>query len=148
MNRICIRTEGDETYRNAMDMMPMETNSQIADSITAAAWLVAEDVSAAAIVNYTSMGLTTIRTARQRPPMPIISLTPSRHVARKLMLSYGVSAFVVENVDNLDGSLKVACDLVRNAGLVKVGEHIVITAGVPFGIVGTTNLLRVEKICA
>jgi pyruvate kinase len=64
------------------------------------------------------------------------------------MLSYGVSAFVVENVDNLDGSLKVACDLVRNAGLVKVGEHIVITAGVPFGIVGTTNLLRVEKICA
>lgn len=116
------------------------------DSITAAAWRVARNVKASVIVNYTSSGSTALRTARQRPDMPILCLTDKAHIARRLMLSYGIHSVHTEDVKSFDDMVDKASRLAREQGLAQKGERIVITAGVPFGTPGSTNVLRIAWV--
>lgn len=146
MDRICQRTEKDETYRRIIEADRLETEHIASDAITAAAHQVAHNVNAACIINYTTSGSTTLRTVRQRPAMPVLSLTQNLVTARRLCLSYGVRPMLVTDVETTSEAIRRAADFVKTVGLGKQGDRLVLTAGVPFGTPGSTNTLRVAWV--
>lgn len=146
MDKICKHTERDATYRRIIEADTMAFAEEASDAITAAAYQVANVVKAACIVNYTSSGNTTRRTARQRPAMPILCLSHNLDTTRRLALSYGVHAVYTEDVTTFGDAVQKATDLAREHRMAGPGQRLVITAGVPFGRVGSTNTLRVATI--
>lgn len=146
MNRILERTERDPTYRAIMNADHPKTENDASDAITVAATHVAHDIGAKAIVNYTTSGSTALRTVRQRPDIPILCLSQNRSTARRLMLSYGVRSFHVEEISSFAETVQLATKLVSEKGYAKKTERIVITAGVPFGTPGSTNVLRIAWV--
>ena len=146
MNRICESTESDPNYRRIMNSDHPKTEVDASDAITVAATYVAHDIKAAAIVNYTTSGSTTLRTVRQRPNMPILCLTQAMKTARRLMLSFGVRTFHITDVSNFAETVKRATALVQEKEYAQKGDKIVLTAGVPFGVSGSTNVLRIADI--
>jgi pyruvate kinase len=147
MDRICRRTEEDETYHQMMALNHPDTLSDPSDAITTAAYYVAQDVDAAAIVTYTMSGSTVLRMARQRPEIPVLCLTPKEKVARRLTLSYGVHAVYAPEIQgNFSGPVPHACRILQAQGIAKKKERFVLTAGVPFGTPGSTNILRIAEV--
>lgn len=147
MHRICARTEEDEHYEELMDAAHPETLGNPADAIASAAHYVAQDVGAAAIVTYTTSGSTALRMARQRPGVPVLCLTPRIDAARRLCASYGVyPVHAPELQGDFNGPVPLACRILQERHIAGKGEYFVMTAGVPFGISGTTNLLRIAKV--
>jgi pyruvate kinase len=148
MDRICRYTENDEIYFQMMDALDPDTLPSPSDAITAAAHMVAEDVGATFIVTYTTSGSTALRMARQRPEVPILCLTPSAEVARKLAVSFGVIAVdAPETVEeDFTGPARHAAKIAKQKGIAKKGDRFVLTAGVPFAKPGSTNLLRIAKV--
>ena len=146
MDRICRSTENDDTYHAIMRSNHPQTEMDSSDAITVAAATVAHDLKAACIANYTTSGGTTLRTARQRPEMPILCLTQNIATARKLTLSYGVNPMHITNVNSFAETVEWATKLAGQTGLAKKGERIVLTAGVPFGTPGSTNVLRIAWV--
>ena len=147
MDRITSRTEEDENYHDMMEASRVDALQTPSDAITTAAYYVAQDVDAKLIVNYTMSGSTSLRTARQRPDVPILCITPNIGVARKLVLSYGV--FPVHNEvgeDEFTGPARHAAKLAKEKGFADIGDHFVMTAGMPFGVEGTTNILRIAEV--
>ena len=146
MDRIAIHTQSDLSDHGGLlteKQRPLHTAS---DAITAAARQVAETVEAVAIVTYTTSGSTTLRAARERPQVPILGLTPSIKTARRLALSYGVHAVHAQDARNFSEMVGKAVKLALQHGLAKIGQRLVITAGVPFGTPGTTNTLRIATV--
>lgn len=144
MNRIARSVEGDESYNKIMDAKDMDTvEDDASDAITAASWQVAQSIRASVIVNFTTSGSTALRTARQRPYIPILCLTGSLSTARRLMLSYGVHAVYTEDAGCFDEIVERASRIAREQELAEKGQRIVVTAGVPFGTPGSTNTLRI-----
>jgi pyruvate kinase len=111
------------------------------DACYTAHWL-----KAAAIVAFTESGSTARRVAKYRPSVPIIAITPSREVAGRLVLYWGVYAFQIAIPSSLDDLFKTGSDLVKKLGLAKSGDLIIITGGIPLGVTGTTNLLKVHQV--
>ncbi|MEM6780341.1 MAG: pyruvate kinase [Pseudomonadota bacterium] len=146
MNRICISTENDETYHAILDGSHPHTEDDASDAITTAAYYVAKNIDAAAIVNFTTSGSTALRTARQRPSVPVLCLTQVYEVARRLCLSYGVRSLHVTDVESFAETVEKATALAKSNGYAHKGDKIVLTAGVPFGTVGSTNVLRIADI--
>jgi pyruvate kinase len=146
MDRICTSTESDETYLGIMRASHPQTEMDASDSITVAAANVARDIHAVCIANYTTSGSTTWRTARQRPEVPILSLTQNLSTARKLTLSYGVHPAHMPIINSFSETVEWATKLAKEKGLAKSGERIVLTAGVPFGQQGSTNVLRIATV--
>lgn len=146
MDKIAQTVEADELYRKIMDAEHPDPHSTSADAITAAATNIADIIKAAAIVNYTMSGSTALRTARERPAVPILCLTNREGVARRLQLSYGVYAVMTEDIDNFNDMVKKACELARAHRVANSGQSLVVTAGVPFGTPGNTNILRVAVV--
>lgn len=147
MARIARRTENDPLYQDMMERQRPDSLPGSSNAITTAAHYVAEDVGAKVIVNFTMSGSTTLRTARMRPAIPILCLTPHIHAARQLTLSYGVrSVHAPEMVEDFTGPAVHAAKFVKKYKLAAKGEPFVMTAGVPFGTPGTTNILRIAEI--
>lgn len=146
MNRICESTEGDKAYRRIMDSDHPKTHNDASDAITVAATHVAQDIAAAAIVNYTTSGSTTLRTVRQRPTVPVVCLTQNIATARRLMLSFGVRTIHITDVNSFAETVEKAVGLMLEKGYAQKGDKIVLTAGVPFGVSGTTNVLRIADV--
>lgn len=146
MDRIAAETENDVLYRKIMDAEHPDPDRTSPDAITAAASTVATTVSAAAIVNYTTSGSTALRTARERPSVPVLCLTESVQAARRLQLSYGVYPVHTKDVDNFNDMVDKAVRLALEHEIAKKGQRLVITAGVPFGTPGSTNILRVAWV--
>ncbi len=147
MDRIARTTESDDNYLEMMDNARPESLNTPSDAITTAAYYVAQDVEAKLIVNYTMSGATSLRTARQRPEVPILSLTPSQQVARQLMLSYGVFAVNDEaREDDFTGPARHAAKIAVEKGFLQKGERFIMTAGMPLGVKGSTNILRIAKV--
>ncbi len=146
MNRIVERVERDPSYRRHVDWQQQDPEATTADAITAAARQVAETLDAAAIVTYTSSGSTALRAARERPPVPILVLTPDRDTARRLALLWGVHCVHTDDATGFTDMVEKACAQALAAGHAAPGERIVITAGVPFGTPGTTNALRIARV--
>ncbi len=146
MDRIARRTESDENYLAMMEAERPDVIGGPSDAITTAAFYVAQDVDAVLIVNYTMSGSTALRTARQRPEVPILCLTPNIKVARRVVLSYGVYPVLeAENAEDFTGPARHAAKIAKEKGLIEKGQRFVMTAGVPFGVSGTTNILRIAK---
>lgn len=143
MNRIAVEAESDPSYRafvHATQIMPQATG---ADAIAGAAHAIAQTVRLAAIVCYTATGSTALRVARERPGLPVISLTPVESTARRLALVWGIQPVLTADPKNLADMVQRAARIVFEEGWVKAGEGMVITAGIPIGSPGTTNMLRI-----
>ncbi len=119
------------------------------DAITMAAYSIAKKSNAKAIITFSVSGRTTRRMARERAPVQIVGLSPKIDTTRRMQLYWGVnSCYSLEDAQNAQEMVKIACTIVKNKKLVNPGDSVVISAGVPFGSAGTTNLLRLAEIIA
>jgi pyruvate kinase len=143
MDRILKSVEHDPLYRKLMDASRREPEATTADAISAAARQCAHTLSAAAIVTYTTTGSTTLRAARERPDVRILCLTPVLDTARRMALTWGVHPIRTEDAHNFADMVARAVRVARQQKIAKSGERLVITAGVPFGTPGATNILRI-----
>lgn len=147
MTRIAESVEADPLYRSLMNAdHPIIADTDVSDAITVAAENLAEDIHASLIVSYTTSGTTALRTARQRPQMPILCLTQNKNVSRRLSLSYAVNAVHSPDINALDDIVHQASVMAKYFDLAKTGDTAVLTAGSPFGQSGTTNTIRAFKI--
>jgi pyruvate kinase len=112
----------------------------------AAVHQVTHTIHASAIVSWTKSGSTGLRCARERPEAPIIALTPLQDTARRLSIAWGLHCVHTEDAHDLDDVVERATEMAQREGFAKPGERIVITAGVPLGTSGSTNLLRVAFV--
>jgi pyruvate kinase len=146
MDSIITQTEADADYRLAPTSSDTDAAALASDGIGAAVRSVTELLPVAAVVAYTSSGYSALRMARERPRAPIIGMTPRPEVARRLALAWGVYPVLCEEVGDVLQMSAWACQTARREGIAGTGTTIVITAGVPFGTPGTTNLLRIAQI--
>ncbi len=146
MHRIACEVESDEHYLDLMRVGHGETEHSSPAAISAAAGQIAHTLQAAAIVTFTSSGSTTLRAAQERPDVPILCITPSLHAGRRLGLVWGVHALVGDFIHSVDDIGDVAVKAALQIGIGKKGQALVITAGMPFGKVGSTNMVRVVWI--
>ncbi len=146
MDRIIYRVERDPLYRRIMQAEHHDPEATSADAITAAARQVAKTISAAAIVTFSSTGSTTLRCARERPGVPIIGLTPRPDTARRLALAWGVHSVQIDDLHSFSEMVTKAVASASREGFAKPGQRVVITAGVPFGTPGATNILRIALV--
>ncbi len=117
------------------------------DAITSAAYSIANNAGAKAIITFSVSGKTTLRMARERAPVQIIGLSPNIKTARKMQIAWGVnSCHSIQDAENITEMVNIACSVVKNKNLVKTDDSVIITAGVPFGNAGSTNILRIAKI--
>jgi len=110
------------------------------------AWSTAYRLNARAIVAYTQSGSTARRVSKYRPGVAILALTPSEVVYHRLLLCWGVFPFKLKMPSTVDEMFAAAVKAAKDTGLVKTGDLIVITAGIPAGQAGSTNMLKVEEI--
>ncbi len=146
MSRIIARTEQDPTYRPIIAALHPEPEATTPDAISNAAAQVAHTVSAAAIVTYTTSGSTALRAARERPEVPILTLTAKVSTARRLALLWGAHCVETADVNSFQEMVAKACKIAVEEDFAKVGDKIVVTAGVPFGTPGATNVLRIAWV--
>jgi pyruvate kinase len=146
MDRIIVQVEGDPYYRALLEANHEETRKTVADAVCAALRTTAHVVSAKATIVYTSSGASALRTARERPEAPILSLTPSTQTACRLAVVWGVHSLHTAEVSDVTTMTDLACRAAVQEGFAVMGDHVVIAAGVPFGHAGTTNLLRIAKV--
>ncbi len=145
MDRIAREAESSEHYSLLQRSLVIDT-SLAQDSIAYSACTIGAKLEAPAIVAFTSTGGAAIRIAKNRPPLAILALTPSETTRNQLALSWGVVPMLSEDPRSTDDMVRIANKELKASGLADVGDRYVITAGVPFGVQGTTNMLRVEHL--
>ena len=146
MDRIIVKVEHDPLYRPIMDAEHTAPDRTAADAISAAAAQVAQTIGAAAICTYTTSGSTTLRAARERPVAPILGMTSRLETARRLAMLWGVHWVQTRDVRTFTDMVERACKIAVQEGLARKGDRIVVTAGVPFGTPGATNILRIAWV--
>ncbi len=146
MDSIIHKVEIDPHYRKMMEAYRYAPEATAADAITAAARQVAHTISASVIVTFSSTGSTTLRCARERPMVPVLSLTPRSDTARRLALAWGVHSVKTEDLKIFRDMVVKAIRIAKSEGFADVGDPLVITAGVPFGTPGATNILRIAWV--
>jgi pyruvate kinase len=99
-----------------------------------------------ALVAFTQSGSTAGRVSRYRPRMPILAISPSAIAVGRLLLRWGVYPFQIEGASSVEDLFATGTKLSKELGLAKTGDLIVITGGVPVGVAGSTNLLKVEQV--
>ncbi len=146
MNRVAESVEADPTYPGIIYSQRTEPEATGADAISAAAHSVADTLKAAAIVCWTNSGSTGLRAARERPLFPIVALTPIPATARRLALVWGLHCVLTEDAHDLDDIAERACRIAFQEGFAQPGQRIIVTAGLPLGTPGATNMLRVAFV--
>ncbi|MDR3499628.1 MAG: pyruvate kinase [Parvibaculum sp.] len=146
MDSIAAEVESDPTYPGIMYAQRNAPEATGADAISAAAHMVADTLKAAAIVCWTNSGSTGLRAARERPLFPIIALTPIPNTARRLALVWGLHCVLTEDAHDLDDVAERACRIAFREGYAQPGQRIIVTAGLPLGTPGATNMLRVAFV--
>lgn len=144
MVRIAVRTEQDINYMARFKQRHTMRNPDITNAISHATCTTAIDLNAAAIITVTQSGRTARMISKYRPDCPIIGGSMSKKVCRQLNLSWGVTPLEVERKEDADELFEHAVDVAEKAGLISMGDITVITAGVPLGVSGTTNILKVH----
>lgn len=147
MDRIAREAESSEHYELMQRMNVIETELA-QDSIAFAATTISEKLDAPAIVTFTSTGGSAARIAKYRPKVAIVALTPNEVTRNQLALSWGVYPLLSEDPRDTDDMVRIANAQLKKSRVADVGDRYVITAGVPFGVRGTTNMLRVERLRA
>ena len=143
MNNVAVEVESDPTYREIIEASRVVKRESVADGIVAAAREIAESTDIKAICCFTQSGTTALLTARERPRVPIIALTSLRGTARRLALSWGTNCIMTGELERFKQAVVNAARAAQSAGYATAADQIVVTAGVPFNVPGTTNILRV-----
>ncbi len=144
MNRIIAVAEGDRDYYQPMtDAARPEPGATVPDVICASLRLATSLLPIAAVVTYTTSGSSTLRASRERPAAPILSMATSMQTARRLALAWGAHSVEVPAVSSLDEMSAFAVETACKEGYAGAGDTIVVAAGSPIGIFGTTNMLKI-----
>lgn len=143
MDNVAQEVEADPTYTQIIEASRTASRASVADGIVAAAREIAETTDIKAICCFTQSGTTALLTARERPRVPIIAMTPLVGTARRLALSWGTNCVITDNLDRFKGAVVAAAKAARSEGFADKDDQIVVTAGVPFNVPGSTNILRV-----
>lgn len=146
MDKIIQRVEADPYYRKIAHDIHDDRPQTVTDSIAAAVHQVSKTINVSCIVTFSESGFTTLRVSREKPLLPILSLTPVQATARRMALVWGVHAILVEDLSNFTQVVMLAhYESVRHE-FAKDGDQVIVTAGVPFGQSGATNVLRIIDI--
>lgn len=143
MDNIAQEIERDGLYTQIIEASRTPPGKSVSESITVAAREVAETIDVAAICTFTHGGTTAMLAARERPKVPIIALTPKIETARKLMLVWGLHCLQTPEVDRFKFAVVSAARAAKEEGFATEDDKIIVTAGVPFNVPGSTNILRV-----
>ena len=146
MATIAERAERDIDYKQRFANRQFEGAPNVTAAISHATCTTAHDLGAVAIMTVSKSGQTARTISKYRPWCPIICGTTDPTVRRQMNLSWGVIPIIVEEKDNTDELFDHVVNVARQRGLVKNGDLVVITAGVPLGVSGTTNLLKVQLV--
>ncbi|NVO15205.1 MAG: pyruvate kinase [Rhodoplanes sp.] len=146
MNRIAEEVERDPTFPTVTQGLRAPPERTGADAIAAAARQIAETLDLSAVVSWTSSGATAFRVARERPSVPVVSISPNLATGRKLALVWGVHAVVAEDARDQDDMVERACRTAFSEGFARAGERIIIVAGMPLGMPGATNMVRIAYV--
>ncbi|NRB01843.1 MAG: pyruvate kinase [Rhodobacteraceae bacterium] len=143
MNKVAEEVEQDPTYRQIIEASRDAKRNSVADGIVAAAREIAETTDIKAIACFTQSGTTGLLVSRERSRVPIIAMTPLTNTARRLALSWGCNCVVTDGVSRFKHAVVNAASAATEGGFATTQDQIVVTAGVPFNVAGTTNILRV-----
>lgn len=146
MARIAERAEQDIDYSGRMKKADQGIQTDVTTAISHATCTTAADLKATAIITVTMSGFTAGMISRFKPACPIIGCSVNPRVCRQLNLSWGVTPLLIEKEETADDLFDEATNVAKEKGLVKEGDIVVLTAGVPLGKAGTTNMLRVIEI--
>lgn len=143
MDNVAREVENDPTYTEVIEASRKAARNSIADGIVAAAREIAETTDIKAICCFTQSGTTGLLIARERPRVPIIAMTNLRGTARKLALTWGVNCVMTDELHRFKMAVISAARAARAQDYADEDDQIVIIAGVPFNVPGSTNILRV-----
>jgi len=146
MARIAQETEKKLSYARLITEKSVWIERETDELISYSACHTADSLRAVAIAAFTQSGSTARRVSKYRPRVPILAITPSEVVSGRLLLHWGVYPFQIGPASTVDELFSSGARLAKETGLAKAGDLIVITGGVPIGVAGSTNLLKVEKI--
>jgi pyruvate kinase len=146
MNRIAEEVEGESVYRSILEAQRAEPEETGADAIAKASHEIADTLNLKVIAAWTSSGSTAFRIARERPNSTVIALTPNRATARRLTLVWGVHAVVTKDASDIDDMASRACKFAVREHFARLGDRIIVVAGVPFGTPGATNMVRIAFV--
>jgi pyruvate kinase len=146
MDQIAQRTEAALDYHLLLQIHLSAKAATPTDAISQGSCEIAYDLDAAAIIASTSSGQTARMIARGRPRMPVLGVTANAETFRRLALSWGVRPLLVQPTGNTDAMLGEAVASATASGLVRSGDCVVVTAGIPVGVPGNTNLIKVQRV--
>ncbi|WP_093073562.1 pyruvate kinase [Salisediminibacterium halotolerans] len=146
MAGIALKTETALKYRDILRKRSKEIETTVTDAISQSVSHTALNLKASAIVTATQSGHTARMISKYRPESPIVAITTDEHVNRTLSLVWGVYPQIGSAVESTDEMLRISVDEAKKSGLVSNGDLVVITAGVPIGESGTTNLMKVQIV--
>jgi pyruvate kinase len=146
MSLIALEAEAALPYDENMASRGKDLQPLTDDAISYAACHTAHQLGARAIIAYTASGSTARRVSKYRPRTPILAVTAVESIRRQLSLSWGVTALKIREPKLVVSMFTEAADAGRKCGLCSAGDLVVVTAGIPMGKSGTTNMLKVEKI--
>ena len=146
MGKIACQTESSLDYRRLWQEKAVTKAKTVTDAIAQATVDIALDLEVTAIITPTSSGATARAVSKYRPEAPIIGAAMSAGTCRQLALSWGVCPTLIAPSTNTDGMIKEAVQGALQSGLVKDGDMVVLTAGVPAGVPGRTNLIKVHVV--
>ncbi len=146
MDRIAVSVEADPGHAARMHFTQTLADPTTADALAEAAFDIAKTISASAIICFTLSGSTARRVARERPPVPILVLTPKADTARRLGLLWGAYPVKTRDVGSFEEMVDKAKRMAIRHNLAKGGDRIIIMAGVPFGTPGSTNVIHVVRL--
>ena len=146
MAAIAERTEQDINYFGRMKEMTASIRLGIGGATAHAACTTAVDTNATAIITVTTSGATPRLISRFRPDTPIIACVMNEDVRRQLSLTWGVTPLIMDYVGSTDEMIEGSVKAAQEAGLIQDGDLVVVTAGVPAGIAGTTNMMKVHLV--
>ena len=146
MVRIACRAEQDIDYVKRFKTREYEELPDVTNAISHATCTTAHDLGATSIITVTKSGKTARMISKYRPSAPIIGCTTSSHVCRQLNLSWGVVPLLIKEESSTDTLFDHAVDAAEATGIINNGDLVVITAGVPLGVSGTTNMMKVHVV--
>ena len=146
MSKIIRQVENGPDYQAQLDVARPEAEATVSDAISCAIRRISAILPVAALVNYTESGSSSLRASRERPKTPILSLTPNLAVARKLTVAWGIYSVINARLGKIEEVSSTALEIARSQGFAGSGDTVVITAGVPLGQPGSTNMLRIEQL--
>ncbi|MEG1801555.1 MAG: pyruvate kinase, partial [Oscillospiraceae bacterium] len=146
MAAIAEKTEQNIDYADELKTRDYGKNLSITDSVSHAACVIAMDINAKAIITVTKSGFTARNVSKYRPSLPVLGCTNTEQSCRHLALSWGVTPLLMSTVSNTDELIDISIATAKKEHLLEENDLVVVTAGVPVGVSGSTNILKAHKV--